>query len=150
MTKIEDKKPNINIQFKAIELLNSLLNPPSDYHGAIVDFTFKLGIESTVDVANKVVSVMVRVEIQDNEKAKVGALSIRCIFEIVPFEEIICLDEKGDSNIPSSVLEELISTSISTLRGIMFSTFSGTFLHGAILPIIYPIQFLPTSQKILK
>jgi uncharacterized protein YbbC (DUF1343 family) len=41
----------------------------------------------------------------------------------------------------------LNSISLSTTRGAMFSTFKGTFLHGAVLPIIDPKQFQALDQK---
>jgi hypothetical protein len=40
--------------------------------------------------------------------------------------------------------------SISTTRGAMFSTFKGTFLHAAILPIVDPKNFKANSSKIAK
>jgi hypothetical protein len=77
-------------------------------------------------------------------------LSVSCIFEIANFEDVIKLEADGKVNIPQSLIETFNIISISTTRGVMFSTFKGTFLHGAVLPIIDPKQFQVGSQKVKK
>ena len=43
--------------------------------------------------------------------------------------------------LPTDIIVTINSISISTIRGIMFSTFKGTYLHNAFLPIIDPKSF---------
>ncbi|MBL0073688.1 MAG: hypothetical protein IPP34_18540 [Bacteroidetes bacterium] len=78
-----------------------------------------------------------------------GALSVSCIFEILNFEDVIKVEADGKVNIPPRLIETLNIISISTTRGVMFSTFKGT-LHGAVLPIIDPKQFHVGGQNLEK
>jgi preprotein translocase subunit SecB len=141
MTKIENKDLNVEMRLKAIELLNGSLqlpNAPND----ITAFNFNIRIESKVDAPNKLVFVIVHIEIKNDDRSLLlGALSVSCIFEIANFDELIKIDENGKFDISHLLIETLNIISISTTRGVMFSTFKGTFLHGAVLPIIDPKQF---------
>jgi hypothetical protein len=137
MAKIEINDFKVELQLKAIELLNSSLQLPVGQNAAITSFNYNINIESRADAANKLVFVIVHVEIKNNDQTNVlGALSVSCIFEIVNFEEVIKTEADGKLNIPQSLIDTLNSISISTTRGVMFSTFKGTFLHNAILPVI--------------
>jgi hypothetical protein len=47
----------------------------------------------------------------------------------------------NEVKLPSDIIIAMNSISISTIRGIMFSTFKGTYLHNAFLPVIDPKSF---------
>lgn len=151
MAKIENKDFNVEMQIRAIELLNGSLNLPAKPNTPVTNFNFNISIESRADAVNKLVFVIVHVEIKNDDLSVVlGALSVSCIFEIVNFEDVIKVEADGKVNIPQRLIETLNIISISTTRGVMFSTFKGTFLHGAVLPIIDPKQFQVGSQKVEK
>jgi hypothetical protein len=148
MAKIENKDFNVEMQIRSIEVLNGSLQLPAAQNTAITTFNFNINIESTADAPNKLVFVIVHVEIKNDDHSLVlGALSVSCIFEIVNFDEVIEIEENEKLVIPQRLIETLNIISISTTRGVMFSTFKGTFLHGAVLPIIDPKQFQIGSQK---
>jgi hypothetical protein len=147
MAKIENKDFNVEMQIRAIELLRGSLNLPANPNTPVTNFNFNISIESRADAVNKLVFVIVHVEIKnDDHSAVFGTLSVSCIFEIVNFEEVITVEADGKVDIPQRLIETLNIISISTTRGVMFSTFKGTFLHGAVLPIIDPKQFQVDSQ----
>lgn len=149
MAKIENDDFNVEMQIRAIELLNGSLSLPVKSNTPVTNFNFNINIESRADAVNKLVFVIVHVEIKNDDHLVVlGALSVSCIFEIVNFEDVIKLDSDGKVNIPQRLIETLNIISISTTRGVMFSTFKGTFLHGAVLPIIDPKQFQSGIQKV--
>ncbi len=151
MAKIKNKDFNVEMQLRAIELLNGSLNLPTNPNTPITNFNFNINIESRADAVNKLVFVIVHVEIKnDDDSVILGALSVSCIFEIVNFEDVIKVEADGKVNIPQRLIETLNIISISTTRGVMFSTFKGTFLHSAVLPIIDPKQFQVGSQKVEK
>ena len=151
MAKIENKDFNVEMQIRAIELLNGSLQLPAAPNTAITTFNFNISIESKADAPNKLVFVIVHVEIKNDDHSIVlGALSVSCIFEIVNFDEVIKIEDNGKLDIPQQLIETLNIISISTTRGVMFSTFKGTFLHGAVLPIIDPKQFQIGNQKVEK
>jgi hypothetical protein len=142
MAKIENNGFKVELKIKAIELINGSLQLPVGQNAAITSFNYNINIESRADAANKLVFVIVHVEIKNDDQSYVlGALSVSCIFEIVNFEEVIKTEPDGKLNIPQPLIDTLNSISISTTRGIMFSTFKGTFLHNAILPVIEPKEF---------
>lgn len=148
MAKIENKGINVEMQIRAIELLNGSLNLPANPNTPATNFNFNISIENRADANNKLVFVIVHVEIKNDDHSVVlGALSVSCIFEILNFEDVIKVEADGKVNIPQHLIETLNTISISTTRGVMFSTFKGTFLHGAILPIIAPKQFQAGGQK---
>jgi hypothetical protein len=142
MAKIENNDFNVELRIKAIELLNSSLQLPVGQNMAVTNFNFNINIESRADATNKHIFVIVHVGIKTDDQSNIlGTLSVSCIFEIVNFEEVIKTEPDGKLNIPQSFIDTLNSISISTARGVMFTTFKGTFLHNAILPVIEQKQF---------
>jgi hypothetical protein len=107
----------------------------------MLSYAFNISIESRGDATNKLVFVIVSVEIKDAEQILLlGSLAVSSIFEIANFKEVIQLNSEGLVIIPESLRNTLNSIAISTTRGVLFSEFRGTFLHGAVLPIIDPTQ----------
>ncbi len=147
MSKIENKDFNIDLHLKSIELLKCTLSLPPTKDILLNKFNFNINIESKADSISKMLFVIVSVEINsEDQNHLLGSLSASCIYEISNFDENIKIEESGRINMPQQLTDILNSISISTIRGVMFSTFKGTFLHNAILPIIDPRQFI--SSKI--
>ena len=139
MNTIEQQEVHIEMQIKAIELLNNSIILPPNAKNPITNFNFNLNIESKADVTKKLVFVIVNVEIKnDDQSLIIGTISVSCVYEIFNFEEAIKIEVDGRINMPPKLVETLNIISISTTRGVMFSTFKGTFLHNAFLPIIDP------------
>lgn len=137
MAKIDHKDFNVEMQIRAIELLNSSLQYPANPTTASTAFNFSIRIESKADAANKLVFVIVHVDIKTEDLSLVlGSLSLSCIYEIADFDAVIKMDAGGNLVMPEPLIETLNSQSISTTRGVMFSMFRGTFLHGAVLPLV--------------
>ena len=137
MAKIKNKDLRTDVQLKAIEVLKSELQMPSDADKALFTFNFNLQIESKTDVSQQLVFVITHVEINNEDHSgRLGAVTVSCIFEIENFDSRLKIDSHGRPEIPDYILEKLTDVSISTTRGVMFSTFKGTFLHAAVLPLI--------------
>lgn len=138
----KNKELNIDMQIKAIELLNSSLILPANPTIPINNFNFNISLENRANATDKLVFIIVHVKIKNEDQSIVlGGLSVSCIFEIANFEKNVTIEPEGKIKLPKQLVEILNSISISTTRGVMFSTFKGTFLHGAVLPIIDPKQF---------
>jgi hypothetical protein len=132
----------IEMKLKGIEMLNGSLQLPSNQDLNITNFNFNINIESKADAPNKIVFVIVNIEIKNEDQSVIlGSISVSCIYEILNFVDVIKISTDGKLDIPQALIEVLNSISISTTRGVMFSTFKGTFLHNAVLPIIDPRQF---------
>lgn len=146
MAKIKHAEFNTEIQIQGVEILNSSLRLPVGQNTPLTNFNFNIRIESQVNSTNKLVFVITHIEIKNGDQSiALGALSVSCIFKIINFEEVVTVEPDGKINLPKPLIEILNSISISTTRGVMFSTFKGTFLHGAILPIFDPKQFQTES-----
>ncbi len=139
---MENKKLTAGVQIKGIEILNSSINLPNLPPIALSNFIFSIDLESKIDVTAKLIFIVVTVEISAEEYDPVlGSLAVSCIYSISKFDDVIKMNAEGKLEIPPSYVELLNAVSISTARGVMFSTFKGTFLHNAFLPMVEPRQF---------
>lgn len=126
------------LQFKAIELLKSSINLPENTTEPITDFNFNISVENKVDAKQKLILVDIHIEVKnENQSVLLGSLSVSCIYELRNFENLVALKSEGKIMLPQELIDKLTLMSTSTARGVMFSVFRGTFLHGAILPIIH-------------
>ncbi|MDP4292461.1 MAG: hypothetical protein Q8908_15390 [Bacteroidota bacterium] len=147
MSEKAKNKPEISIdvQLKGIELLEACLNHPKQATPDLKVFHFDMKLEHKLNVENKFIAVVFYVDLFNAERdIKLGSVTASCIFEIANIDDF--LDSKTQNvNLPEDFLISINSITISTVRGIMFSQFKGTFLHNAFLPIIDPKSF--TVQK---
>lgn len=142
MSKTPIERLNVEMQLRAIELLQSALYLPPPAPATIASFNFNIHIEIRIEPAQKRVYIVVNVEINNEDQTiPLGSLSVSCIFEIANFEDVLVKGTDGVYTLPKELAVTLNSIAISTTRGVMFSTFKGTFLHGAVLPIVDPKQF---------
>ncbi len=127
----------VGIQLRSIELLKCSLNLPNSEQVSLNDVDFKIGLEHKADISEHLVFVIVSVEIMGKSgHYELGALAVSCIYKIENFHQHIKLQVDGKLDISSSIAALINDISISTVRGVMFSTFKGTFLHNAFLPIV--------------
>ena len=138
------KDQELNFQIKAIELLSVEINHPKEPLPPQHIFRFDIQTEHKFSIEDHLVNVICSIRILHSNNSKMaGAISCNCIFEIANMQTFITKDKQID--FPEFFVITLNSIAISTVRGIMFSQFKGTFLHDAILPIIDPKSF--TSDK---
>lgn len=142
MAKIKFDSSDAAVNLKAIELLNTVITVPEIPDIPLDKFYFNVSIDSRSDESKRLIFVIVHIEIKSNNKIyTLGKISVNCIFEIVNYDHVVSKKEDGSLNIPANIIDALNSISLSTTRGIMFSTFKGTFLHNAIMPILDPKDF---------
>lgn len=134
-----EEQKNISFRLKNIELLNSSLSTIDHSITNDVTFKFNINIEHLVNINENVIAVKPNVEVFiDDNNTILGKLSASLIFE---FEDLSSFVIDNEVKLPTDIIIAINSISISTIRGIMFSTFKGTFLHNAFLPIIDPKSF---------
>jgi hypothetical protein len=135
----------VSFQLKGIELLDFCFNHPKQQIPAQMVFNFEIKIEHKILTDNNFIAVVVTIEINNGQReSKLGSIMVSCIFEIPELKEYI--DPKNNTpELPEEFLTTINSISISTVRGVMFSQFGGTFLHNAILPVVDPKSFV--TQK---
>lgn len=125
------------MQFKAIEILYHHLNAPAIPPDQLVNFNFTVNLETKADASNKLVFIILTVEIKNEEQTHLfSSMAASCIYFVENFAEVVTISADGKIDIDKGINDVVCSASISTVRGILFCYLKGTFLHGAILPII--------------
>ncbi|MBA4411561.1 MAG: hypothetical protein C0397_19345 [Odoribacter sp.] len=139
------KEQQFSFLLKGIELLDVKLNHLKQPLPVQTTFHFNIGLEHQINNENKLIIVVTTVDIihEDNE-TRLASIKASCIYEIANFEDFLIVGSQQVS-FPDTMLITLNSISLSTVRGIMFSQFKGTFLHTAFLPIIDPKTFVKNS-----
>ncbi len=137
MAKTEKKETPAGIKLTGIELLSSTLSRPELAGTAQGVFSFNIRIIHDISRDKKLVFVIVHVNIQSQEEKKdVGSIAVSLIFEIANFEEVVTMLDEKNFKLTEELKDILNAMSISTTRGVMFSTFKGTYLHHALLPVV--------------
>lgn len=134
---MSEEKP-FNFQIKGIEILDSsIVRPKSKIDGNTV-FGFELQAQHSFNLERELVIVTCNISVLDNNsKDKLGHVNVSCLYYVENFEQYF--DKKTNApNLPQGVITMLNSISISTIRGVMYGIFRGTFLNGAILPVVNP------------
>ena len=133
-----EENKEITFQLKGIELLDVQLTHPEKPLPEKTTFHFDINLEHRINADNNLVIVICTISIVNEDKStQLGLLKSSCIFEVTNMADFID-NNKKQINFPGGILTTLNSITISTVRGIMFSQFKGTFLHNALLPIINP------------
>ncbi|MGB4848841.1 MAG: helix-turn-helix transcriptional regulator [Saprospiraceae bacterium] len=144
-TKTSAKPDTYNITLKGIELLDSSLVRPPSISPDLTILKYHIKFEYRIDKEKKLVFIIVHVRIITfPAEAEVGKLVVSHIYEIADFDQVIDLKEDDKFSIPQGLTNILNDISLSTTRGVMFSTFKGTFLHHALLPVVNPKQIMKT------
>ncbi len=139
------KESQLSFQIKGIELLDIKLNHPKEPLPDPMLFQYKIGVEHKISIENRLIIVITTIDIiHEDQETRLASLQASCIFEIANFEDFLNADTQQIS-IPDLMIVTLNSVSLSTIRGIMFSQFKGTFLHNAILPVIDPKSFIKNN-----
>jgi hypothetical protein len=134
-----DISQNINFRLKNIEIAQSSLTAIDYALPDDVIFKFNINIEHLVNIDQNLIVIKPIVAIFIEEEQSILAnLSVNLVFEI---EDLASFAIEKEVKLPSDIVIAMNSISISTLRGIMFSTLKGTYLHNAILPVIDPKSF---------
>ena len=134
---MSEEKP-FNFQIKGIEILDSsIVRPTSKIDGNTL-FGFDLQAQHSFNLEKELVIVTCNISVLDNNsKDKLGHVNVSCLYYVENFEQYF--DKKTNApNLPQGVITMLNSISISTIRGVMYGIFRGTFLNGAILPVVNP------------
>ncbi|HXR82025.1 MAG TPA: hypothetical protein VN763_13955 [Saprospiraceae bacterium] len=127
------------IKLRGIELLNVSLIRLEHTSKNLSTFLYNVRIVQDIERNKKLVFIIVHVDIHSTEEKKdVGSLSVSHIYELANFEEVVTILDEHNFKMSESLNDILNSISISTTRGVMFSTYKGTFLHNALLPIVNP------------
>jgi hypothetical protein len=139
---------DIAFSLKGIEIIKQNLNPPEQPLTLEV-FNFELQFRSAVNPPENTITLVADVKIADASSGIcLGEYAAGFHFSI----EALALHTSvhapsGSVQLPEPLLRTLMGISASTLRGLMFATFKGTFLNHAVLPVI-DVAKLPVDPAI--
>jgi len=134
------KEQELSFRLAGIEILQSEIVELTTKLDNSIEFHFDISIEVKLNKEEETVFVAPLVKIRINEMPEyVGKLKIALAFNIKSIQKHLNKNSKG--TLPKDIQDLLNSISISTLRGVMFNHFKGTYLHNAILPIVDPKSF---------
>lgn len=130
---------NISFKLKNIELIQSNITPIDYVLSQDVIFKFTINIEHLINIKDNLIAIKPNIEIFTEENETIlGTLTASLVFE---FDNLSAFVIENEIKLPLDIIIAINSLSISTVRGIMFSTFRGTYLHNAFLPVIDPKAF---------
>ena len=132
----------INFKFAAIQILSKrVLEMPPGKAGTV--FSFEIKVEVKVQLSMKLVIPHITVQIIDDEtKKELAEFVIDYLFEVEDFDKVIVKNTHGLYVIPE-LLENIIKpVSVSTTRGIIYSELRGTYLHSAVMPVVFMDKFV--------
>ncbi|MBK9981727.1 MAG: helix-turn-helix domain-containing protein [Saprospiraceae bacterium] len=136
-TKTSATADTYNITLKGIELLDSSLVRPPSISPDLTLLKYHIKFEYRIDKEKKLVFIIVHVRIITfPAEAEVENFVVSHFYEIADFDQVIEIKEGDKFSIPQELTNILNDISLSTTRGVMFSTFKGTFLHHAVLPVV--------------
>lgn len=136
---------NITFAAAGIELLDYAITTPKQAIAAGTPYRFDLNIEHRFNIEQKRVFVVVTVRVHaDGIESELVSAKVSCIYNIVNLENFV---EGKKVTFPPDFIFKLNSISLSTVRGVLFTLFRGTFLHNVILPVIDPKQFVSENHQ---
>lgn len=137
--------PPILIKISSILRRSFSVNVPHDMVLPINNHAFNYTVESGVDVESKTVLLTVTIMILTGDfKTPLGHMTVQFGYALENFENAVIVTEE-ETLLNNDTFRFLSSISISTLRGIAFTTFQGTILFNAIIPLIDVSNLMPTT-----
>ncbi len=133
----------LSFRIKGIEIIDFAMTAPTETV-QVSQFNFDMQFRSLVNATEQMTTIFAEIVIKSEQNVQLGRYSAAFRFTIDEIDKILA--DKG-AEIPQPLLSLLLGISVSTLRGLMFASFRGTFLHNAILPLVN-MDALQTSMPL--
>jgi len=131
----------VGFKIKSIRVLEKsvVFEAPEKISQDGINYQIAINVGQNKDTQSVSNTLAVLIKNSDSESIY-ASFKIQCEYEFLNFNDIF--DGKETSaNLSSQVIETLNIITIGTVRGIMFSELSGTWLQDEILPVIDPNSF---------
>ena len=137
----------IEFRFVGIQTMSKSLFPLPELK-IVEGFNFDIKAGVRVQAIQSLVIMDVEVKIMDPENLYMyGYFNVWCLFSIISFEKVIRLNKDGLYDVPNALEQTIKPVSISTVRGVIHSNLSGTYLQNAIMPVVYMDDFKQELPK---
>jgi DNA gyrase inhibitor GyrI len=132
------KNQEVKFQLRGIDIVDVSLDHPKTTIPKQCQFNFDINIEHRINGEENIVVVAPIIAIRiNNGETERGKFQADIVFQVQNLKDFLD-EETKQYNLPAQFITTLNSISLSTTRGLMFAQFKGTFLHGAVLPIVNP------------
>lgn len=133
------------LQFVAIEILERSIILPENNSETPENFNFNITVNVQLNESDSLIIPRVSIVINEGEGGtQFGKIVVNNVIKVLNLKDFIA-EENGIKVINQELTVKLSETAISTTRGVMWDSFRGTFLHGAILPVIDTNQAKPSQ-----
>lgn len=129
-------KTVVKFQIENIEI-NQITVSPQPQTFSRENYEFKLNVEHLFNVEEETVMVATSGRVFSDKKEHLAEVMINVFYRVDNLKNFENKKEKK-MEFPEDFTTAINAVSISTLRGVMFSQFRGTYLHNAILPVVSP------------
>lgn len=143
---MEEKKFTYRID--GIDIIEKSIFRSNIKDGEVQNFEIKT--QTLVDDSKDLIIILVQVKVKKAEEPnEIAKVIIGVGFNIENFKNVFEKNEKDLYIIPPNFENMLKTISISTMRGVMYSEFRGTYLHTSILPIVMTDSLVPVKENII-
>ena len=149
---MDNKNITLNLRFAEIkvskysqyDLENDFKKDEKPFVEFQSSFNFKI-LEKEERLSCLVTVVIIIIE----TKEEFAELKVENIFELKPFKDVIKSKSENSYDIPDAVLHNLVSLSISTVRGILSEKLKGTIVQNEVYPLIDPTLLFNNKKPAL-
>lgn len=129
-------KTIVKFQIKNIEINEILISKqPQKFNPEKYEYT--INVEHLFNLEEDTVMVVISAVVFSDKNEKLAEVVIDIFYQVENLKNFENKKEKK-MEFPEDFTTALNAVSVSTLRGIMFSQFRGTYLHNAFLPVVNP------------
>ena len=133
----------ISFGIKGIEIINAVLKAPETPRELRV-FGFDIQVKTNTSIPDNRVIIFGDIIIKDKHSGDyLGQYSAAFHFSVDDLKDHVSYSNIQQPELPQDLLNTLLGISVSTLRGLMYGAFKGTFLNNALLPLIDIAQIKP-------
>ena len=133
---METTKKTAQLQYIAIEIVERAMVLPESLTEAPANFNFNITVNVQVNELESLIIPRVSIIVSNKEDgADLGKIVVNNVIKMPNLHEFL-VESDGKNGVQQGLIKKLSETAISTTRGVMWDSFRGTFLHGAILPVI--------------
>lgn len=126
-----------------IDVISCQLAEPTAAFASNQKMNFNLQLKHQVLEADQAVAVLCTIRTTSEASGtEIANFTGRMTFAV----DEMTRNEQGQVSLSAELMSSLNGITVSTMRGVMWATFKGTYAHRAVLPVIHPEGFLPGSQ----
>jgi len=127
----------IAYNIKGIQIINSVLKATLTPFNSKSVFRFDVNFKTEVNFKEGRFTVLADAIIKNNESSElVGQYTAAFHYSVDDLDKHVKNKGEAEWEMPTELLKTLLGISVSTIRGMMYEAYKGTFLGNAVLPLV--------------